>query len=240
MHSEIEIVGVLLAAGISGATGLAFPLIAGPIFLLEHPPAEAILLTSICSLIGQLCSIVLLRKTVSFAFNRELIFPGLLGIPLGTELLGLTNSNLLRVAFGIMLLISSACLLIRPRQSFAVSGSPRSDRLVGFCGGVCGGLLGTSAVIPAIWFCRQGLVRVHQRAIMQPYIIIMQLASFLTLLAHGVGSSLRIDELVVWPPVILTGVSIGTLMFRRMSCAFYSQLVIIITFASGCALAFHK
>ena len=50
MHLAINCVGVLIAAIVSGATGLAFPLIATPIFLVDYAPPQAILITSLCSL----------------------------------------------------------------------------------------------------------------------------------------------------------------------------------------------
>jgi hypothetical protein len=42
--------GIAVAGAISGISGLAFPLIAGPIFLLMYPAPEAVALTAMCSL----------------------------------------------------------------------------------------------------------------------------------------------------------------------------------------------
>ena len=52
MHDGMIAIGVFVAAIVSGATGLGFPLLAAPIFLREYAPPQAILITSFCSLIG--------------------------------------------------------------------------------------------------------------------------------------------------------------------------------------------
>lgn len=44
-HLLTCIVGILIAGAVSGATGVALPLIAGPIFLMAYAPVEAVGLT---------------------------------------------------------------------------------------------------------------------------------------------------------------------------------------------------
>ena len=46
--------GIFAAGMVSGISGLAFPLIAGPIFLWIYPAPGAVALTAMCSLTGQL------------------------------------------------------------------------------------------------------------------------------------------------------------------------------------------
>jgi hypothetical protein len=46
--------GVFVASAVSGVSELAFPQIASPIFPLIYPVPEAVALTAMCSLTGQL------------------------------------------------------------------------------------------------------------------------------------------------------------------------------------------
>src|SRR5215469_9945617 len=71
--------GIAVAGAISGISGLAFPLIAGPIFLLVYPAPEAVALTAMCSLTGQLFSIALLWRVIGYEVRVPLIAAGLLG-----------------------------------------------------------------------------------------------------------------------------------------------------------------
>jgi hypothetical protein len=80
------------------------------------------------------------------------------------------------------------------------------------------------------------LDRHSQRAIVQPYIIAIQSASLLLLWIHGVQNNIAIDQLVWWAPAVLSGVVIGTFIFRRISCIAYSRAILLVTFASGLAL----
>jgi len=53
-HALTTIIGILVAGAVSGATGVALPLIAGPVFLMTFAPVEAVALTALCSITGQL------------------------------------------------------------------------------------------------------------------------------------------------------------------------------------------
>src|SRR5260370_13124018 len=92
-------VGIFIAAAVSGVSGLAFPLIAGPIFLLIYPAPEAVALTAMCSLTGQLFSIALLWQEIGYRYRVPLIAAGLLGVPLGSALLCSCSPHALRVVF---------------------------------------------------------------------------------------------------------------------------------------------
>jgi uncharacterized membrane protein YfcA len=97
-------------------------------------------------------------------------------------------------------------------------------------------LFGVSAVVPACWFCLQALDGPSQRAVVQPYITAIQSASLLLLWNHGVQKDIAIEQLVWWAPAVLSGVLIGTFIFRRISSIAYSRAILLVTFASGLAL----
>lgn len=108
MHPAINCIGVFIAAIVSGATGLAFPLIATPIFLIDYAPPQAILITSLCSLSGQLLSIRLLRQTITYEIRWPLIFAGLFGVPFGTFALLWWDGRIIRLGLGVLLAICGA------------------------------------------------------------------------------------------------------------------------------------
>src|ERR1700727_3788652 len=155
MHLAISYVGVLIAAIVSGATGFAFPLIATPIFLLDYAPPQAILITSLCSLSGQFLSIQLLRQTITYEIRWPLILAGLFGVPFGTFALLCCVGQIIRFGLGGLLAICGA---------WRLSGGGRggswvfhSERVIGVCGGLCGGMFGVSSAIPSIWLAMFGV-----------------------------------------------------------------------------------
>jgi uncharacterized membrane protein YfcA len=196
-------VGVFVAGIISGATGQAFPLIAGPIFLLEYPAAEAVV-----------------------------------GVPLGTTLLTDCSPHLVRTTLGILILASATWALIQPITRNPRPSSCASEALVGLCGGLTGGLAGASSVVPAIWCAVRGLDKESQRAVIQPYIMAVQLAS---LAALWYRETLRADffhQYVVCLVPLLCGIGVGVEVFHLMSSKSATRAALSVAAASGIGLLF--
>ena len=161
MHTTMMAMWVFVAAVLSGSTGLGFPLLAVPIFLLDYAPPQAILMASICSLIGQCFAVAVLRQTVCYEVRWQLILSGMLGVPIGTLLLLLADISALRFGFAILLISSSVWLLIggcvHVRRAAGLS-----ELLVGVSGGICGGLFGVSSAVPATWLSACGLDKIRR------------------------------------------------------------------------------
>lgn len=237
MHQTISSIGVLVAAIVSGATGLAFPLIATPIFLFDYAPPQAILITSLCSLSGQLLSIWLLRQTVTYEFRLPLILAGLFGVPFGTFALLWCDAGIIRFGLGGLLAICGAW-----RLSGGGRGGLRvccSERVIGVCGGLCGGMFGVSSAIPSIWLAMSGLDKTKQRAILQPYIIAVQCASLIALLYNRAFTATVWIALEQYLLPLIAGIFIGTFSFRLFSSEAYARVVSGLVMLSGFALFLH-
>src|SRR5580692_7144296 len=232
MHYAMIAVGVFVAAVMSGATGLGFPLLAAPIFLLDYAPPQAILITSICSLIGQSFAVAVLRQTVRYEVRWQLVVSGILGVPIGTALLLLADINALRFGLAMLLILSSLWLLIggcvHVRRAAGVS-----ELLVGVSGGTCGGLFGVSSAVPATWLTACGLDKIRQRAIIQPYIIAAQCISLTLLCLHHTLTTAVTGAVAVYIVPLIAGVAVGAAGFRIVSSGMYSRSVLAITLLSG-------
>ncbi len=237
-HIAISAIGVLLAALVSGATGLAFPLIAAPIFLVDYAPPQAVLITGMCSIIGQLLSLVLLRRSIVYEIRWRLVLTGLVAVPFGTMILVWSDVRLVRVGLAGLLMLSAAWQLCR-RGLAGRSDHGRWEMLVGTCGGFCGGMFGVSSAVPAIWLSMCGLDKASQRAIIQPYIIAVQAASLLVLVWRGAFAAQVGAALAVYLVPLVTGVLVGTFGFRFFSCESYSKTVAAIVLVSGLVLLVH-
>lgn len=227
---------VLAAATVSGATGLAFPLIAGPALVLEFPVTEAVAITALCSLTGQIFSATLLSRHIAYEFRVPMIAAGLLGVLLGSALLCKCDVSLMRTGLGILIVVSTAWALFRPRLTTATAPSHVAETLVGFFGGVTGGFTGASSVVPAIWCATRGWEKEQQRAALQPFIMAMQAFSLLALAYYGeVDRTVGFNFALLVIPV-LVGVSLGVACFNRMSNTVATRAVMGITAVTGLAL----
>src|SRR5579864_592893 len=104
-HLLTTIIGILAAGAISGATGVALPLIAGPVFLMAYAPVEAVALTALCSITGQLFSMALLRRAIVFELHPRLMASGLLGVPLGSVLLTRLSPSMAHLSLGALIVL---------------------------------------------------------------------------------------------------------------------------------------
>jgi hypothetical protein len=232
----ILLAGVFVAGAVSGATGFALPLIAGPVFLLAYAPIEAVALTALCSITGQIFSIALLRRAIAFEFRAPLIAAGILGVPLGSALLAHLSPSMLHLSFGALIAIAGVWGLLLP-----VSPTPRPitgvcEFCVGAAGGLTAGLVGASAVAPALWCAWCGLRKDRQRAIMQPYILVMQLASLVSLGTSGIIEGPLLHDYAIVLPPLLCGVAGGVACFHAVSTANANRAVLSVVTISGLAL----
>jgi uncharacterized protein len=238
MHTTMMAMWVFVAAVLSGSTGLGFPLLAVPIFLLDYAPPQAILMASICSLIGQCFAVAVLRQTVCYEVRWQLILSGMLGVPIGTLLLLLADISALRFGFAILLISSSMWLLIggyvHVRRAAGLS-----ELLVGVSGGICGGLFGVSSAVPATWLSACGLDKIRQRAIIQPYIIAAQCISLTLLCLHDTLTVAVVRAVAVYIVPLVAGVAVGVVGFRIVSSGVYSRAVLAVTLLSGLMLLFR-
>jgi hypothetical protein len=228
--------GIFVAGAVSGISGLAFPLIAGPILLLIYPAPEAVALTAMCSLTSQLFSIALLWRAIGYEFRVPLIAAGLLGAPLGGALLFSFNPHCVRVVLGALILISGLWRSLRAKTRATRMPSLVSEVLVGLAGGLTGGLVGASSVVPAIWCAACGFDKSRQRAVTQPYILTMQAASLVSLWAWGGLDRDILRQYADFVLPVLVGVGLGVAGFRGLSSSVATRVVMGAVTASGLSL----
>ena len=238
MHDGMIAFGVFVAAIMSGVTGLGFPLLAAPIFLHEYAPPQAILITSVCSLIGQSFAVVVLRQTVCYEVRWRLVASGVVGVPIGTALLLLSDTSVLRFGLAVLLVISSLWLLI---GGSVIVRRPTgiSELLIGVSGGICGGLFGVSSAVPATWLSACGHDKIRLRAIIQPYIIAAQCISLMMLCFHDALTAAVVKATALYFVPLLAGIAVGTAGFRIVSSDMYTRTVLAITLLSGLTLLIH-
>ena len=116
-----------------------------------------------CSIISQIVTIIVLRRSVQFGTNPVLLIGGLFGVALAITALGYINGQMLRWLFGAFLAVYAAYLLVRaPAAGLSVSG-PWSQGFVGTLGGAVGVLTAMPGAVPSIWCEMRGYSKEQQR-----------------------------------------------------------------------------
>jgi uncharacterized protein len=229
-------VAVFSGAFVSGLAGFAFSAVAGGILLRVLEPMDAIPLMMACSVGVQATNLWALRKSIDWKQSRMLVFGGLLGVPIAVWLLQHADTRIFREGFGVMIAVYAAYMLFRPGLTYLQQMNERRNALIGFGGGLVGGLTAMPGAIPTIWCDIHGMPKAQQRGVVQPFIAAMQVfALALLLIQHDLSSRVFID-LALSIPALLAGSTLGMLAFRYVKEQTFRRIILSLLMASGLLL----
>jgi uncharacterized membrane protein YfcA len=237
---SLKLIGILWLGGFLGAlavggAGFAFALVASSIWLHALPPLQTAVLVLASGVCLHLFSIWLMRKTLEPGRLWPFLAGGALGIPIGISLLTRTDPGVLKQGLGFFLLAYGLFALAAPRLPHVSHGGRLADGLVGFFGGILGGLGGFSGVLPTIWAQLRGWSKETIRGVCQPFIFLAQLAS-LTLLGGIAIDAATGAMFVVMIPALLAGTWVGWLIYGRLDERRFRQVLAALLAASGLVL----
>jgi uncharacterized membrane protein YfcA len=232
----LTMVAIFAGSLAAGLAGFAFSAIAGALVLHWLTPSAAVPLLLACSVTTQVVSITRLWRTMQWTSCVPFLIGGLAGIPAGAMLLRALNPHAFALGFGAFLVCYSGYMLARPGLTVQTK-SALIDGLAGFGGGVLGGAIAFPGAIPTMWCNLQGLPKETQRGTIQPFILVMQLATLLyfsrlDMLGAGLGSIY-----LLCAPIVLLGTWIGLHFFDRVKDKGFQRVVLIFLLLSGIALA---
>ena len=142
------IVGALAGGFVSGLAGFGTALMALGIWLYVLPPSIAVPLVLICSIVAQTSTLPLIWQSIDFRLVWPFLIGGLAGVPLGTMMIEHADPRIFKLSVGVLLLVFPAALYFQ-RNPLALSfGGSAADTMVGFAGGILGGLAGLSGPLP--------------------------------------------------------------------------------------------
>jgi uncharacterized protein len=229
---------VFTGAAVSGFTGFAFSAVAGAILLHMLAPTEAVPLMMTCSIVVQGANIFGLRRSLNWRGASAFIAGGVLGLPPSLYLLFHVDAPALRKGFGALLAAYSAWMLLRPAtRHFVGAESKVHDGMVGFAGGLVGGLTAMPGALPALWCDLRGLPKEEQRGLVQPFIAAMQVLALIILIVRNEISFGFLNELVISVPAVVAGAALGLTLFNRVDGSAFRKAMFLALLASGLALA---
>jgi uncharacterized protein len=229
---------VFAGAFVSSLAGFAFSAVAGAILLRILQPMEAVPLMMACSIGVQAANLWALRRNIHWEGSRLLVVGGAVGIPVAIYLLQNADTNMLRTAFGVIVALYASYMLFRPR--LAIDVAPTSRRLtvlIGFSGGLVGGLTAMPGAIPTIWCDMRGLPKNDQRGLVQPFIAVMQVLALALLLGRQSLSFRLVIDLAISLPALLAGSLLGIVAFRNINEAGFRRTILVLLLMSGASLA---
>ncbi len=235
-HGVLVDAAVALAAFLSSIAGFAFSAICGA--MLFHLPDDSVKIVEImiaCSIANQAAMTWALRRAIAWRRLAIFLAGGAFGLPAGVFLLVHADRALFARGLGLFLLAYGGFMLARRPWVFA-GRHAALDFVAGCLGGVTGGAVGFPGAFVTIWCGMKGWDKARQRAIVQPFILLMQAAALVAIsLSRGAGgATVGFDPgVLVFVPGSLLGTSLGMLCYRGLSDSQFARAVNILLVVSG-------
>jgi uncharacterized membrane protein YfcA len=241
----ILLVAILAASALmSGLSGFGFSAI-GALCLIFLPPKLGVPLLMTLSAANQLMSLRQLKSELKPIDQwwpdgpAPYLLGGLIGVPIGLAILSSLPTVNLMLAFGALLVIYATYSLLRPHGvRAAVHGNWFASSLVGMSGGVIGGFTAFPGAPVVVWSGLRHLPKHESRAIVQPYILALQVLSIALLaLQRPQTFNSRYWLLVaITVPVVLPCTLVGVRLYRSLSDVNFRRVTFILLGISGLGL----
>lgn len=234
-HALVVALVVFAAAALSSVVGFAFSAIAGATVLHFVPSVvQSVQILMIASIGIQGYSVARLVPAIRWSRCLPFVAGGLTTLPLGTALLAILPPRVYLLTIGVGLVAYGLYLLLR--RPLQVQGArSAADVLVGAIGGITGPLGALPGVPVTIWCGMRSWSKLEQRAVYQPYILVMQLA--------GLGAVSMTQAAPAFDPLqlgyalpALAGATVGLRMFNALTDRQFERLINVALIASGIAL----
>jgi uncharacterized protein len=232
--------GALAGGFVSGLAGFGTALMALGIWLYVVPPAIAVPLVLICSVIAQVSTLPSIWKTIDFSIIWPFLIGGLLGVPLGVMLIAHADPKVFKLTVGVFLLVFPTALYFQRSDMAFTFGGKAADAAIGAAGGILGGLAGLSGPLPILWASVRGWTKEQRRGIFQIFNFSILAASLLAQITIGiVKPDVFWLALIAFPGTVI-GAWLGARTYHALSDRNFRDVVLGLLFLSGVGLVWSS
>ncbi len=229
-------VGALAGGFVNGLTGFGTGLTAMGLWLYALQPSVAASLVIICSLAGQMQTLAMIWSAISWPRVLPFVVPGLIGVPVGTWLLPQINAAAFKAGVGIFLVIYASYVLTKSERQGSNIGGRAGDGVIGFGGGVLGGLTGFSGVLNIVWTDVRGWTKDQRRSVIQGFNISILVAALLAHAATGLLDRSVGEATLAALPGTLGGAWLGARIYRRLGDQGFQRIIMVLLLVAGLSL----
>lgn len=231
--------GSLLAAFCASIAGFAFVLVGAAILLQFLAPALVAPVLVMGSLIVQGIGTYAVRDHIPWPRLWLYVGTATLGVPLGIAILALGPARAIVAGVGVLLVVYASYTLARialrmtPARRAATTVS---DAAIGFASGILGGIGGYVGALVGMWADVQGMPPQDTRALMQPFIAIMQALTIIGLAFTGFFTGEAIFLTATAVPALLLGTWLGLRAGKRLPAQGFRLVLLGLLLVSGLSL----
>jgi len=186
--------------------------------------------------LGQVISVLRVRRGWHFELLWPMLIGAAIGIPLGNLLLNRLDPNWFKLVLGSLLVVCCSAMLATSRLPKVTKGGKPADAGVGLLGGVMAPLSGFSGLAPALWATLRGYNKDEHRAVLQNF----NLAVLSATLALNVRSGRIKGDM--WPQMAVVAGSMilpalwGSKIYVGMSAGAFRKVVLWLLVLAGAVM----
>lgn len=232
---------ILLGGFTNGLAGMAFAAVSGGILFAMLPAKVAVSVLAVCGLTLQVCNNAKMLKDGQINFKGVMyyIIPGIVGIPLGSELLHVLPKQVVALVFGLVLLVYVAFTFRKKPGVENNFGGRIGEMVTGFIGGLAAGMLALPGIPAVMWSSIRNYGKVSQRSLTVPFNFAMLLGSIaINGLKGSYGDPQTQAQLLVAIPVVLVGWYFGAKKFAVISEIGFRRFISVVMVVSGIVLVY--
>ena len=161
------------------------------------------------------------------------------GLPLGLWLLAKLDPQAIRIFVSALIVVYGLYAMRQQSREplrFTAARGRAVDGLVGFAGGVIGGVSGLAPIVPAVWCGLRGMSKIEQRSLAQPFALVVFGVMAVVLLATGTVGRQALEGLAVATPLMLGAAFLGLRGFERLSTSMFQRTVIALAILGAVVL----
>lgn len=231
--------GALAGGFVSGLAGFGTALMALGLWLHVLPPTAAVSLVLICSVVGQTATLPSMWRSFDLSLVWPFVIGGLLGVPIGTMLIAHADPRVFKLTIGVFLLAFPIALYFSAPMALTTGGR-FADAVVGFAGGILGGLAGLSGPLPILWASVRGWGKDERRGIFQTFNWTVLFVALCLQIAGGrVGSDVLWFAALALPGTVI-GAWLGARLYHALNDRNFRDVVLGLLFLSGATLIWNS
>ena len=157
-------------------------------------------------------------------------------MPIGAAFLTFLSPYLFKLLIGLFLIVYCSFMLVRGSVPRVSVGGRVADAVVGFGGGILGGLAGLSGPLPTIWASLRGWSRDARRGVFQAFNLSILTFAFISLLLSGLVTIEVGKYVLVALPGTLIGAWLGRKTYNKIGDNRFDKTVLIILLLAGVSI----
>lgn len=232
--------GAFAGGLVNGLTGFGTGVTALPLWLQAVEPLIAAQLTSACSVLGHLTSVRSVVRAADWRRLAPMLIAGLAGVPIGTWMLPYISLHTFKLAVGAVLVAYCSFMLFAAGRARMTAGGGGAEAVVGFAGGILGGIAGLSGVLPTIYASLKGWPKDERRVFFQAFNFTLLAAMLIASAAQGLVGGGFLVAMAVAVPGTLAGAWVGVMLYHRLDDKRFDRVVLTVLLLSGLGLVWSS